>query len=264
VSYIDLIERYANLSEEEKARLLLQYNIRPISGGDGTGEDDEDDDEGEDDDESDDDEADSGKTRKSSQKPKTYTQNDVERLVKQRLARARSKMESDLTDSITKKVQNQIEVDAAAKKGDLQKVIDDLRPKAEKLERIEKELGLFHELSSTRFEEVIENLPEDLKMLAPDDDASPVQKERWLITKAMPALKKWQEKEAKKKTSRRDEDEEDEDEDEEEDTTSRRSTRRQKVTGNNPFTPLPGGKNDKKTLEEIVKGYEESGAYRPM
>lgn len=269
MEFVSLMQRIEGLSDAEKWKVLAQNGIFPISGGDGSDDGDDDDsdgDEGDDDDESD--ESGSGKTRRSSDdKTKAkYSEADLERLVKNRLKRGRAKMEADLRTSITDQVKKDLDLEAATKKGDLQKVIDDLKPKAERLAAVEKELGLFHELSEARFDEIIEQLPPEIRQFAPDDDATPVEKERWLITKANPALKAMRKRAARKGRDEDFEAEDDEDDEDEDFDASRKkkSKTRRATPGNNAFAPIPGSKSDKKSLEEIVKGYKDSGAYSPM
>lgn len=214
-------------------------------GGTGTGSDDSDDD----DDDSDDDEADSGKTGKS--KERTFSQAEFDAALKKRLGRETRKLTGTLTESIKAQLKQEMETAEAEKKGDLQKIIDDLKPKAAKVTDLEKTLGLFEDLSHARFDEAIEQLPDHIKAFAPDDDAPALEKERWLITKAMPAMKKL------KKRSKADDTEDDEDDAETE-------TKTRKRRGISPFDPDPSGKSRKKTVEEIIKGYEGSGNYRPL
>lgn len=229
------------LTNEEALRLMALRGWAMMRGGspddDGEGDDDSDDD----------DETDSGKTETS--KEKKFSQSEVEALMKKRLARETRKLTTTLSESIKADLVKEMELETAAKKGDLQKIIDDLKPKADKLSEAEKLLITFEELANTRFDEALSQLPDHIKAFAPDEDASAIEKEKWLIVKAMPAMKKLK----KKGIANGDDDEENE----EEETPKKRR-------GMSPFDPPPGGKTNKKTLEEIVKGYESSGAYRSM
>jgi hypothetical protein len=117
-------------------------------------------------------------------------------------------MTKTLTDTISAKLKADMETDQAAKKGDLQKVIDSLKPKADRHDALQERLTLFEELAHARLDEAIAELPEALQALAPDEDADPIEKEKWLIMKAKPAL-------AKLKKAGLDDDEDERDDDEE-------------------------------------------------
>lgn len=250
--YGELLKRYQEMTPAELSAMLERRGIKPIGGGDGT------DDDGDDDDESDDDEDDSEKTGKKKSDTKTFTQAEVDALVTRRLAREKKKIEGSLTDSITEKVKAEIATAEAEKKGDLQKLVDDLKPKAAKLTEAEKLLVTFEELANARFDQALEQLPDSIKAFAPEEDAPAIEKERWLILKAAPALKAMKGKTSKKKDAAAD----DEDDEDNESDTSQSAQR--KVRGMSPFDPDPTGKSNKKTVEEIIKGYQSAGSYRPL
>jgi hypothetical protein len=113
-------------------------------------------------------------------------------------------------------------------------------------------LTLFEELAHARLDEAIAELPEALQALAPDEDADPIEKEKWLIMKAKPAL-------AKLKKAGLDDDEDERDDDEED--VVKQATRK-KREGLNARMPKSG--KTQKTVEEIVKGYKSTGNYRPL
>lgn len=228
--------------------LMEQRGWARIRGGDGTDDDDGDDgDEGDDDDE-----ADSGKTGKS--KAKVFTESEVNSLVRTRLAREKKNLTQTLTESIRSQVTKDLETAEAAKKGDLQKVIDDLKPKADAAESMKTRLAVFEELASARFDELIESLPEEIRSLAPDDEADALEKEKWLITKAQPAIEKLRKKGLLAK-------DDDDDDDDDSDASRQQSTKRR---GLNPKDPPRRGKDSKRTVKEIIGEYQGSGAYRKM
>lgn len=239
----DLISRYQGMTVAEAAEMMRARGLKPIGGGS-----DENNDDGDDDDESDDDETDSAKTKKSTDK--TFSQAEVDALFTKRLAREKRKLTTSLSESIKEQLKQEMATEKAQADGDLQKVIDDLKPKAARLTDLEKQVGVFEELSALRFEEALEQLPDHIKAFAPDDDAPALDKERWLITKAMPAMKSLKKKGVKTGVDQGDDDETEE--------------TPKKRRGMSPFDPDPTGKSNKKTVEEIIKGYESTGGYRPL
>ena len=269
MSYGEMVEKYATLTDDEKAALLARYNVRPISGGDGSDDEDEDDeDEGDEDEDQGDDEDDSGKTgERRSKKEKVYrTQQEFDRAFSRKLKAERAKLTDALTASITEQVQKDLNLAEQKKKGNLQAVIDDLKPKADKVDALEKEVKVWRELADARFEAFVDTLPEAIRDLAPDDDASPQEKERWIIMKATPLMQKMEKQQRRRKPAEPDEDEDDE-EDEDEDADERTRSKRRRaapVLGNNPWQPIPGGKTPKRQMDEIVAGFKASGQYQPM
>lgn len=249
--YDELVKRYRDMTPAELSELLAKRGIKPIGGGDGTDEDPDDDDD-EDGEEDGDDPAKNGKKKTPD---KTFTQSEVDALFKRRLAREKRSIETSLKESITAQVKQEIETAEAEKKGDLQKLVDDLKPKASKLTEAEKLLTTFEDLANARFDQALEQLPDSIKAFAPEEDAPAIEKERWLILKAAPALKAMKGKASKKK---------DEADDEEDDDSDTSQTAQRKVRGMSPFDPDPSGKSNKKTVEEIIKGYQQQGSYRPL
>lgn len=247
--YTGLSEKYRQMSNDEVAREMQRRGLMPIGGGSQENDDESDDDEDEDAD--DDNEDDSAKTAKS--KAKSYSEAEFQAAFKKRLARETKKLTGTLTESIKAQVVKDMELQAATKKGDLQVIIDDLRPKAEKVETLEKRLEFFEELAEARFEEVLAGLPEAVRDLAPDDDADILEKEKWLVVKANAAVEKMRKKGLLDTA----------DEDDDDETTERR-TSSTKTRGFNPKEPGARSKNKKRTVEEIVKGYTSSGQYRPL
>lgn len=248
--YGELLKRYQDMTPAELSEMLERRGIKPIGGGDGT----DDNEDNEDDDEGDDDGDDPEKNGKKKSSEKKFSQAEVDATIARRLAREKRNLTTSLTASITEQVKADIETAAAEKKGDLQKIVDDLKPKAARLTEAEKLLVTFEELANARFDQALEQLPDSIKAFAPDEDAPAIEKERWLILKAAPALKAIKGKTSKKKEA-------DDEEDDESDTSQ--ATQR-KIRGNSPFDPDPTGKSNKKTVEEIIKGYQSAGSYRPL
>lgn len=244
----EFIRRYDDVTLAEASAFLRARGIPVIQGG-GPDDDDKDGDENEEDD--DDDE--SGKNGKSSKK--TFTQSELEAVVKDRLSRDKKALTAKLSADIRDSVIKEMELKKAEEDGDLKKVIEELRPKAEKLTQAEKLLATFEELSNARFDEAIAQLPDSIKAFAPDDDAPALEKERWLILKATPAMKKLKGKKGES------DDENESEEDDEDDVIKRAAAKRR---GNAPRDPAPGGKSKKKTVEEIMKGYQSTGQYRSL
>lgn len=242
--------QFAHLTVNQIYELMAQRGWARIRGG-SPGDDDGDDGDGDGDDVDDDDDG-SGKTGSTEKK---FSQADVDNAVKKRLVREKRNLTASLTDQIKTKVKSDLELEQAAKKGDLQKVIDDLKPKAERAEQLQKRLDVFEELASARFDEALAALPEALRDLAPDDDADVLERERWLVFKATPALDRL------KKKGRDDDDDEDGDDDLV--AAGKNGKSRSKTPGLSPRDPRKG-KSSSRSVEDILSDYQKSGMYRKM
>jgi len=128
---------------------------------------------------------------------KTFTQDEVDRIVRTRLTREKDSIRTAVLDQLRKDQ----ETEDAKKRGDYEKVIAEKDDEIRRLSGSQKTIEEFEELANARFNAAKKTLPETILALAPDDDASPLEKERWWTKKALPALEKW-EKEAGKTTKR--------------------------------------------------------------
>jgi hypothetical protein len=107
----------------------------------------------------------------------------------------------------------------------------------------------FEELAEQRFQDALKELPEFIQDMAPDDDAPALQKERWLVERALPAKAKY---EAAKKKGDSDDDADE--------AAKRKSTRR----GFNPPDPEKRGTKRQKAVDDLVKAYQSDRQYRRM
>lgn len=164
--------KVGQLSLEEARKLLAEHGLLPISGGNGT------DDESEDDEDEDDEDggtgADPEKTQKQSKKP--ASQVDIDRIVRRKLAAAKTK----LTEEIRDELRQEAERDKAKKDGDLQRQLDLANKQLEDVPTLKKMVLRYNELAEERFNTALESLPEVIREMAPDDDADPLEKEEWL------------------------------------------------------------------------------------
>ncbi len=202
----------------------------------------EDDDQNTDDDEDDDDDGDAtGKKGESSKSgEKTFTQAEVDALIKRRLNRATRKIRGELRTELESEIKD---------KGgdeDTQAKIKEANDRLERLEDLE-------ELAEERYEQELDDLPEAIRDLAPDDDEDIIVKERWMVTKARPAAKKMladAEGDGKRKTEKKEGD------------TDRRRARRGNEAKDPPARPKKADRGEAFTkLKDEAKG---SGAYRRM
>lgn len=201
---------------------------------------DEDDEELEEEEENGDDDAEDGEKKSKSKygDEKTFTAAQVESTVKRRLARAKRKLRSEILAEIE---------DDPDKKDDT----TDLKNRLTTAERRVADLEELEELAEERYEQELEELPEHIRDLAPDDDADILTKERWLVDKARPAMKKYQDSQGEKKGEKKD--------DKGDQTRTTRRSRR----GNDPKDPPANNRRDesaeRKKLKEEVRG---TGGYR--
>lgn len=233
------------MTREERDEYLRKYGHLPISGG--SGEDDEPDDTDEDEDDEDEDDGTSGddgkKRGKSSDAEAKFTQADVDRILQRRVKREVKK----LMPSIRSQVEEEV-----GKKGTnatLEAQLAEANKKLGNYDTLEELVMDFEELAEQRFQDALKELPEFIQDMAPDDDAPALQKERWLVEKALPAKKKF---DAAKKKGDSDDDAED--------AAKRKSQRR----GFNPPDPEKKGNKRQKAVDDLVKAYQSDRQYRRM
>jgi hypothetical protein len=112
--------------------------------------------------------------------PKVYTQREFTSELQKRMSAA----EAD----IAAKIRSAYELEDAKNKGELSKVIEAQANRLRELEPLEAEVKRFREAAEQRYNTAFEKLPDSIKVFAPADDAPIVEKERWLVERAMPAL----------------------------------------------------------------------------
>lgn len=113
---------------------------------------------------------------------RTYTQDEFEAAFRRRLSREKRK----LSDSIRAEVLAELEAKGKSPDADLQRQLDAANGKLARYARLDELV----ELAEERYDSELAALPEAIRMLAPDDDADIVDKERWLLTKARPAVER--------------------------------------------------------------------------
>ena len=175
------------------------------------------------------------------QKPKSYSDADVEVIVKQRLARERTK----IATAVKQELEEAAKLEKAKADGDLQKIIDAQKVELDQYNSIKPIVVEYEELAEQRYQEALKTLPEALRLLAPDDDSTALDKERWLTKKALPAV-------AKLKGM--------------DDTGSKGSNgaNGKPKLGNNPPEFEALSQTSKKTIDDIIKAYRGRGAYRSL
>lgn len=122
-------------------------------------------------------------TAQSPEKPKlqtkTFTQREFNTELKRQLAAAEGQ--------IREKIMADIELDNAKASGELSKVVDTQAKRIQELEPLQGELQSFRDLAERRYMTAFDALPESIRLFAPTDEASILEKERWLLEKALPA-----------------------------------------------------------------------------
>lgn len=184
-----------------------------IMGGDGTGE--EDDNPG-------------GEGKNGKEKPATFTQDDLDRVVKERLKREKDSIRTEVIGEL----QRQAAEEKKKKDGEWEGVVAEKDTKISQLETNLKNLEKFEELAQKRFDNALKAMPEAIKILAPDTD-SILEKEKWLVEKAIPAMEKLQQSDPKDP----------------------------KRGANNGRDPKPITSDKEKTLQEIAKSQMRTGLY---
>jgi len=233
---------------KEKPSWLVEYVEKygyppPVSGGAN-----EDPDESDDDDDTDDDLPKGGTLNKDG--VRTYTQSEVDAAIRSRLKREGKVIENRVEKRLTEKLATA----QAEKDKDLQAQLDLLKPKADRTEKLEEALELFVETAEARFTAELAKLPEAIRLLAPDEDADTLEKERWLVEKAQPAADKLR---AKRKKSGESDDDDDEDSDEPDD------KNRQAKRGAN-FQDPSQKKSNKKNVDKILDRMKGESRYKVM
>lgn len=227
--------------EEARAWLRRRGIAFPICGGDGT---DDDNDNGNGDEGNN---RDDGGNNDRSDKPKSYSESQVESIVKKRLARERERIAGEVKADL----EAQAKLAKAKADGDLQKVIDQQAKELEKFDILKPVLQEYEALAEERFKAQFDTLPDALKMLAPDDDATPLAKERWLTRKALPALEKLKGTEGGDSTKKGDATKQDQ---------KKTTTKR----GNNPPEFENISETSKQRIDDMVEQYRSGPAYRTM
>ena len=112
-----------------------------------------------------------------------------EREFRNAVSRELSSREANLRDSIRAELASEQELAAAKSSGELSKVIEAQDKKLRDLEPLRTEVEEFRRLAEARYSAAFDGLPDSIKLFAPDDQASVLEKERWLVEKALPATK---------------------------------------------------------------------------
>lgn len=118
--------------------------------------------------------------------PKVYSERELRNAVSRELSAA----EATLRASIRAEIQGERELEDAKSSGELSKVIEAHEKKLRDLEPYRTEVEEFRRLADVRFQAAFDGLPDSIKLFAPDENASALEKERWLIEKALPAAAK--------------------------------------------------------------------------
>lgn len=162
---------------------------------------------------------------------RTFTQEDVDRIIKERLGRERKTIREQILAEIKQKSEEEL----AIKRGEFEKVIAQRDQEIMMLREKVQTLEAYEDLANKRWEELKKSLPEAILLLAPDDDATPLERERWYLTKALPAMEKL-----------------------------RVEQEHQARPGNNPKDPhsLSRENTDRKRVSEYVKDLQRVGLYR--
>lgn len=170
---------------------------------------------------------DKGKGKESEAK---FTQADVEREVKNRIAAELATAKEDLKTQIMTDIQKKADQELEIKKGNFDKVLSEKDAELLKFSGVQARLDQYEEAAKQRQGQLVKDLPESIKLLMPDD-LDPLGFDKWYSTKAMPALAKM-DKEGK-------------------------------TRGNNPKDP-PGGNlsETEKLIQAEIKKMSKSGLYR--
>lgn len=199
-------------------------------------EDDEDEDDLEDGETGDEDGEDDGKSSTKSGEEKTFTAAQVESLVKRRLARSKRKIRSDVLAELEN------DPDKKDDQADLKNRLTAAEKRVADLEELE-------ELAEERYGQELDALPEHIRDLAPDEDADILTKERWLVDKARPAMKKYEASQDKKTTGT-------------EDKTKTSTTRRSRPGNKSQDPPANNRRDETEERKKLRREVESTGAYR--
>jgi hypothetical protein len=168
---------------------------------------------------------DEAKDKAGKTQPKLYTQREFTTEMKRQLVAAE--------EDIRARIKADLDLEEAKNKGELSKVIERHETRIKALEPMETEVLAFRALAEQRYQTIFDTLPDSIKLFAPADDAPILEKERWLVEKALPAAEKLTGPDPVKGLSRRDD-------------------------------PQQKGKGKDEIVQEIRNGYSLTGEYRPM
>jgi hypothetical protein len=163
---------------------------------------------------------------------RVFTAEEVEAIIKKRLARQRQKLVQELKSQ----VQQELLVERAKQQGDLKAAIEALERELNELRPSRERLRQFEELAEARYQALLKELPEPIRLLAPDDDTPVLEKERWLVTKALPAAQKLKS----------------------------RNGAATPAPGNNPADPQPSTAKKDDVVQDIIRSYQANPLFRPL
>lgn len=156
---------------------------------------------------------------------KTFTQREFTAELKRHIAAAEGQ--------IREKIMADIELDNAKASGELSKVVDTQARRIQELEPLQTELNDFRDLAEKRYTTAFDALPDSIRLFAPTDEASILEKERWLLEKALPAAEQMASADPVKGLSKAND-------------------------------PKPKEKTKDDVLKDIRASYSLTGEYRPM
>lgn len=117
--------------------------------------------------------------------PKTFTQDDVDRIVGERLKRERT----SIRDSVLKELKDKKDEDERIARGEFDKVLAAKDEEISRLTGLQETIDEYERLAKERQEKAVKELPDTIKLLMPDN-LTPLEFEKWFSTKATPALAK--------------------------------------------------------------------------
>jgi hypothetical protein len=113
---------------------------------------------------------------------RSYTQEEFDAAFRRRLQREKRK----LAETIRADVLSELKEQGKDPDSDLRRQLDAATAKLARYSRMDELV----ELAEERYDQELAALPEAIRMLAPDEDSDIVDKERWLVTKARPAVER--------------------------------------------------------------------------
>ncbi|MDQ3168371.1 MAG: hypothetical protein M3P94_06960 [Chloroflexota bacterium] len=131
---------------------------------------------------------------KNGNSPKTFSEPEVENIVKTRVTRLRK----SLRDEILADLKREADLADAAKNGEWEKLSRDKDDQISSLSSKASLVDQYEEMANLRWVEMKKTLPEALVILAPDDESPAIERERWYTTKALPAMEKLKKSDATK------------------------------------------------------------------
>lgn len=224
---------------ELREEFLTIYGYVPIMGGapddDGAGDGDGDDPENDGGDGNDPD------TKGRDQKKGLYTSEEVEATVRRRLRRQKETFEAQREQAI----KDEVAKVRAKDNEDYRSQLDLANKELEKLKGVESILARFVDLADEQFDKEFDKLPAALQRLAPDEDADPFTRQKWL-NDALDA-KAELEKESKDGESK-------------DDPESKNRAKR----GFNPKDAKQKQGDKENRLKSVVERFQTTGHYQPM